>query len=144
MFIRAHFHALVILLSTEGCAAMQHAISWFDLPATDIERATKFYNEIFQIVMVPQQGMDGMTAFFPFDAPLGVGGAISTGGWYTPSANAGPLIYLNAGADLSPVLGRVEGAGGQVIVPKTAIGENGAIAVFIDSEGNRVGLHSLG
>jgi predicted enzyme related to lactoylglutathione lyase len=53
------------------------------------------------------------------------------------------LIYLDAGEDLTPVLGRVEPAGGKVVVPKTSIGEHGAIAVFIDSEGNRVGLHSL-
>src|SRR4051794_38049348 len=123
---------------------MKNAINWFDLPATDIERAVTFYNAILQVNMVPQDGMGGKTAFFPYDAPLAVGGAICTGDWYKPSEAAGPLVYLNAGDDLSPVLGRVEAAGGKVIVPKTSIGEFGAIAVFIDSEGNRVGLHSNG
>ena len=123
---------------------MRHAISWFDLPASDIERAVKFYNEIFQIKMEPQQGMGGMTAFFPYDAPLGIGGSLSTGDWYTSSETAGPLIYLNAGDDLTPILERIEPAGGKVIVPRTTIGEHGAMAVFLDSEGNRVGLHSLG
>ena len=123
---------------------MNNAINWFDLPATDIDRAVKFYNAILQVNMVAQDGMGGKTAFFPYDAPLAVGGAISTGDWYKPSETAGPLIYLNAGDDLTPVLERVEPAGGKVIVPKTSIGENGAIAVFIDSEGNRVGLHSNG
>jgi predicted enzyme related to lactoylglutathione lyase len=124
---------------------MKNAISWFDLPAKDIERAVKFYNHILQVNMVPTQGMDGMSAFFPYDAPLAVGGAInmSNSDFYTPSETAGPLIYLDAGEDLTPVLGRVEPAGGKVVVPKTSIGEHGAIAVFIDSEGNRVGLHSL-
>jgi uncharacterized protein len=122
---------------------MQHAISWFDLPARDIDRAVKFYNEIFQIKLEPQQGMGGMTAFFPYDAPAGVGGAICTGNWYESSATAGPLISLNAGDDLTPVLERVEAAGGQVVVPRTSIGEHGAMAIFLDSEGNRVGLHSL-
>jgi predicted enzyme related to lactoylglutathione lyase len=123
---------------------MKHAISWFDLPARDIDRATKFYNAIFQINMVPEQGMDGMNAMFPYEPPHGIGGHITTSTFYTPSETAGPLIYLNAGEDLSPVLERVEAAGGKVLVPKTSIGEHGAIAVFIDSEGNRVGLHSLG
>lgn len=123
---------------------MKNAIHWFDLPATDIERAVKFYNTILEVSMVPQDGMGGKTAFFPYDAPFAVGGAITTGDWYKPSDAAGALIYLNGGDDLSPVLGRVEGAGGKVIVPKTSIGEFGAIAVFIDTEGNRVGLHSNG
>jgi len=123
---------------------MKNAIHWFDLPATDIERAVNFYNIILQVNMVSQDGMGGKTAFFPYDAPLGVGGAITTGDWYKPSDTAGPLIYLNAGGDLDPILARVEGAGGKVIVPKTSIGEHGAIAVFLDTEGNRVGLHSVG
>jgi predicted enzyme related to lactoylglutathione lyase len=123
---------------------MKHAISWFDLPARDIDRAVKFYNEILQVNMVPQPGMDGMAAFFPYDAPFAVGGSLSSSSFYTPSETAGPLIYLNSGDDLAPILARVEGAGGKVVVPKTHIGEHGAIAVFIDTEGNRVGLHSLG
>lgn len=122
---------------------MKNAISWFDLPARDIERATKFYNEILQIKMEPVASMDGRASFFPYDAPLAVGGSIVDSKWYTPSESAGPMIYLDAGDDLSPVLDRVEGAGGKVLVPKTGIGEHGFIGVLLDSEGNRVGLHSL-
>ena len=55
----------------------------------------------------------------------------------------GTLVYLFTGDDLAPVLARVPAAGGTVAMPRTSIGEHGFIALFIDSEGNRVGLHSL-
>ena len=55
----------------------------------------------------------------------------------------GPLIYLNAGPDVAPVLARVKANGGQVVIDKTLISDDmGYIGVFIDSEGNRVGVHS--
>jgi hypothetical protein len=57
----------------------------------------------------------------------------------------GTTVYLDGGNDLSVPFSRVENAGGKVILPKTAIGENrGFIALFIDTEGNKVGLHSIG
>lgn len=120
-----------------------NAVNWFDLPATDLARAVKFYNTIFDIEMHQMQVMNGHSAFFPMQ-PGGVGGAITQGEGYQPSASDGALVYLNGGDDLSLVLSRVEGAGGQIMLPKTSIGENGYIALFIDSEGNRVGLHSMG
>ena len=55
----------------------------------------------------------------------------------------GTVVYLNAGDDLSEPLSKVEDAGGKVILPRTSIGENGFIAHFIDTEGNRVALHSM-
>lgn len=82
-----------------------------------------------------------MMAMFP--AEDGVSGAVIKAEGYTPSAE-GSIIYLNAGADLSDALGRVEAAGGLVVAPKTGIGENGYVAFFLDTEGNKVGLHSMG
>ena len=78
-----------------------------------------------------------------FPAEDGISGAVIKAEGYTPSAD-GSVIYLNAGADLSDALGRVEAAGGQVLVPKTGIGENGFFAFLLDTEGNKVGLHSMG
>ncbi|UCG24974.1 MAG: VOC family protein [Chloroflexota bacterium] len=122
---------------------MANALNWFEIPASDFARAKKFYNTIFEFELLtdmdPGEGFEmGM-----FPAQDGVGGAVIQGEGYTPSAE-GSLVYLNAGEDLSDVLGRVEAAGGQVIMPKTSIGENGFVAYFKDSEGNRVGLHSMG
>ena len=121
---------------------MANALNWFEIPASDIERATKFYNSIFAAELVPMPAMEGFDMFM-FPVEDGVSGAVISGEGYTPSTE-GSVVYLNAGDDLSDVLGRVEAAGGQVIMPKTGIGENGFMAYFKDSEGNRVGLHSLG
>lgn len=52
----------------------------------------------------------------------------------------GRLVYCE---DVGNELGRVEHSGGKVLMPKTSIGENGFIAHFMDTEGNRIGLHSL-
>ena len=120
---------------------MQHALNWFEIPATDIDRATKFYNTIFDIQMSPFEMMPGfMMAQFPADEG-GVSGAVVAGEGYVPSAD-GSLIYLNGSDDLNTILQRVDGAGGSVVVPKTDIGDIGFFAVFLDTEGNKVALQS--
>jgi predicted enzyme related to lactoylglutathione lyase len=83
---------------------------------------------------------------FPVDDPMnGIGGSIvDSKGFHKPSLTEGPLIYLNGNPDLQLVLDKVEGAGGKIMVPKTQISpEYGYMAVIIDTEGNRVGLHSV-
>ena len=83
---------------------------------------------------------------FPIDDMItGVGGAVvDSGGFHKPSATNGPLIYLNGNPDLQLVLDKVEAAGGKIMVPKTEISpEYGCMAVIIDTEGNRIGLHSV-
>ena len=79
---------------------------------------------------------------FPYDNDNnGVGGGLVQMQGATPSAD-GVTIYLNGGDDLSIPLGRVEAAGGKILMPKTDIGENGYMAQLLDTEGNRVALHS--
>ena len=64
--------------------------------------------------------------------------------FYKPSDTVGPLVYLNANPDVQNVLDKVESAGGKIFVPKTQISpEFGFMGIIIDSEGNRVGLHSV-
>ena len=121
---------------------MASALNWFEIPATDYDRAVKFYNTVLASELQPMDMGDGpLMAMFP--AEDGISGAVIKAEGYTPSAD-GSVIYLNAGADLSDALGRVEAAGGQVLVPKTGIGENGFFAFLLDTEGNKVGLHSMG
>ena len=78
--------------------------------------------------------------FFP--AENGIGGAIVSGPGCVPS-EIGPLMYLNGGEDLNNVLSKVNEAGGRVVMEKTFLSESaGYFAMFIDSEGNRLALHS--
>lgn len=121
---------------------MTNALNWFEIPVADMERALKFYNTILGADMSAAEFMPGFLMAMLPATQEGVGGGIVHGEGYIPS-QTGAVVYLNGGDDLSGVLGKVEGAGGQVIAPKTSIGENGFIAYFIDSEGNKVGLHSM-
>jgi len=120
-----------------------NSLNWFEIPATDIKRAKKFYQAIFKIKMNEMDMMGTKMAFFPWAEGSGKAtGALCLSKMHKPSKTSGPIIYLNADPDLKTVLGRVTKAGGQVIMPKTSIGENGFMAFFIDSEGNRMALHS--
>ena len=122
-----------------------NAISWFEIPATDLNRAALFYETIFNISLQPMDLDNIRMRMFPLtDNMTGVGGAVvDSGGFHKPSLTDGPLIYLNGNPDLQKILDRVDSAGGSVMVPKTAISpEYGFMAVIIDTEGNRIGLHS--
>jgi len=125
---------------------MHNAISWFEIPASDLNRAQKFYETIFEIRMNSMDLPQIKMRMFPLDDMMKeVGGAVVySEGFYKPSATDGPLIYLNANPDVQNVLDRVELAGGKIAVPKTEISpEYGYMAVILDTEGNRIGLHSV-
>jgi predicted enzyme related to lactoylglutathione lyase len=125
---------------------MKHAISWFEIPATDIDRAQKFYETVFQFEMQIMDFGNTKMRLFPIDDPMeGIGGAIiDSGGFHKPSATDGPVVYLNGNPDLQVFLDRVEAAGGKVMVPKTLItDEYGYMGFFIDTEGNRIALHCV-
>jgi len=121
----------------------KNAISWFEIPVRNFEKAKLFYQTIFNFDMPEMQVGPNRMGILLHDQGAGVGGAIVAGEWYEPTAQ-GTIVYLTADPDLAEVLGRVEKAGGNVLVPKTNIGDNmGYFAIFKDVEGNRVGLHSM-
>lgn len=125
---------------------MQHAISWFEIPTTDINRAQKFYEAIFGITMTAIDMENIKMRMFPLDNPMeGVGGAlVDSGGFHKPSGTEGPLIYLNGNPDLQLILDKVEAAGGKIMVPKMEISpEYGDMAVILDTEGNRIAFHNI-
>ncbi len=116
-------------------------VTWFEIPALDHQRATTFYNYIFGIELETVQMQEFTMGFFPAEG-TGIGGAVIQGEGCIP-ADHGPLIYLNGGSDLNHILMKVEEAGGKVVMPKTLISEEmGYFAIFIDTEGNRLALHS--
>jgi predicted enzyme related to lactoylglutathione lyase len=120
-----------------------NAINWFEIPAIDIERARGFYQAIFGIEMFTQNVMGMDMAFFPATPGNGkVSGALCKSEMHKPSHD-GCILYLNGDPDLQAVLDKVEPAGGQVVMPKTNIGDDiGHMAFFIDTEGNKMALHS--
>ncbi len=119
-------------------------VGWFEIPVTDMARAVKFYETVFgfKIDVKPNVGLE--MGWFPWaeNASGAPGALVKHEQWYKPSMD-GTLIYFSAkGDDLSVELGRVEKAGGKVWVQKKPIGDYGFIAVFSDTEGNRIALHS--
>jgi predicted enzyme related to lactoylglutathione lyase len=125
---------------------IKNAVDWFEIPAANLERAAAFYEQVFACKLNVMELANRLRmAMFPIDPSQGVGGALCHHpDFYTPS-QSGTLVYLNADPDLAVALGRVEKAGGKIMVPKTQISpEYGYMAVFIDTEGNRVALHSRG
>lgn len=125
-----------------------NAINWFEIPVTDFSRAKKFYETIFNYEMPESIMGDTRMGFFLYDFENGkVGGAICyKEGFYYPSID-GALVYLNCQPDLQIVLDRVEKANGKILQEKTVISEEQSLgfwAMIMDSEGNRVALHSMG
>ncbi|MBN9696052.1 MAG: VOC family protein [Zoogloea sp.] len=122
---------------------MQRLINWFEIPVSDLTRAKAFYEETFQVTLRIEDMGDMQLAVFPYAEPA-TGGALMACPEGRPGEH-GVVIYLDGGADLAQPLARAVAAGGRVLMPKTAISpEIGHIALFADSEGNRIGLHSLG
>lgn len=128
-------------VSSPSSVSMNSYVAIFEIAATDIERAVGFYQAILDIE-IEQMEFPGMKmGLLPIENQANVG-VIMQGEGYVPSAE-GVTIYLNAGDDLQLVLDRVELHGGQIIMPKTPhADEVGFFALFLDSEGNRLGLHS--
>lgn len=121
---------------------MKNLVSIVEIPTDSFQRAVKFYQSILDI-SIEQLDMQG-TEMGLFSGEKGsVNVALVHGPNYKPS-DLGTLIYLNGGDNLQSVLDKVEMNGGEVVIPKTEIDpENGFFATFIDSEGNKVGLHSF-
>lgn len=121
---------------------MANALNWFEIPVCDFPRAHTFYETVLGTKIERMEMGTTVMGMLPAD-PSAVGGAIVFDGSSQPSAN-GTVVYLYAGEDLAPTLGRVEAAGGRIVVPKTDIDNGfGFFAHFLDSEGNKVGLHSM-
>ena len=119
-------------------------VTWFEIPVSDIIRAKTFYEKVFDIsIQLADMGPLKM-GWFPEDESVqGANGSlVCHEDFYMPDREKGSLIYFNC-EDLSIELGRVEDAGGEVVVEKKEIAPDvGYMGVFIDSEGNRIALHS--
>ncbi|MBT29568.1 MAG: glyoxalase [Thalassobius sp.] len=133
-------------LENQNVKAMNTYVSIFEIPATDLSRAVAFYQTILDVKIekldMSDMGIPGMEmGLLPYEDQM-VTAVIMKGEGYQPSAE-GVTIYLNGGDNLQLILDKVEKSGGKIIVPKTAhADDSGYFALFLDSEGNKMGLHS--
>jgi predicted enzyme related to lactoylglutathione lyase len=121
--------------------AASHIISWFEIPATDFERAVRFYETAFATVLRRENVGGQPIGIFQYAEPA-TGGCVIHSPTTKPSAD-GVVVYLNAQPNVDAVLARVEKAGGKVQGPVIELPQDiGYIGFFTDTEGNRIGLHS--
>jgi predicted enzyme related to lactoylglutathione lyase len=121
--------------------ATSSAVTWFEIPSSDLDRATRFYEDVLGIQLKPDVMGPFRMSIFQVDKGQPSGCVMQAEG-YRPNAE-GTTVYLNLRDDLAKPLAKVEKAGGKVLVGKTALPENmGYYAQFLDSEGNRVGFFS--
>jgi len=120
---------------------MKNLVAFFEIPATDFERAVNFYQGVFSVKLKVLDCEAEKTAFFSEEGGL-CPGAISVAAGFKPSLD-GVLISLNV-ADMEAVVFNIERLGGRLIQDKTKIeAENrGYFSIFVDSEGNKIGLYS--
>lgn len=121
---------------------MDYVISWFEIPTTNLSRAAAFYSHVLKATIEGGEFYGAKMAFLP-NLPNAVTGALIEDPNVQPSAH-GTTVYFFRPDDFDDTLVRVTEAGGQVIMPKTKIADDvGCIAFFIDSEGNKIGLHTM-
>lgn len=119
-----------------------NAVNWFEIPAADLARAKTFYESVFGVTLMHMEmGPSSMEMFPSEPGAANAGGALITSEGYIPTAH-GTTVYF-ATDDIEGTLAKVTSSGGVVLVPKMSIGEFGFIAHFLDTEGNRVALHSM-
>ncbi len=117
---------------------MQHAINWFEIPVSNIQKARTFYETVFQVGFREMEVGGNLMAIFDFE---GVRGALwQESGYECPGA--GTRIYLNMPDGMDAVLSRVESAGGSILSAKSLITtEIGWSAAIADPDGNQIGLY---
>jgi uncharacterized protein len=120
---------------------MAHCIAWCDIPVTDIDRAIRFYSALTAQTIQKQEYPGFVIGMLPGSGSDVTGCLYVTGADNKPSA-AGPLVYFNCSGRLDDAISTVEPNGGKILTPREQIGEHGFRAVVLDSEGNRIALHS--
>lgn len=128
-------------IATKKTEGMKSYVAIFEIPAMEISRAVDFYQQILDIKIEKMDMPEMQMGIFPYEGQAVTGVIVKAEG-YKPSAD-GITIYLNGGDNLQVIIDRVEKSGGKILVPKTRhADESGYFALFLDSEGNKIGLHS--
>jgi predicted enzyme related to lactoylglutathione lyase len=120
---------------------MQNTVVWFDIPVLNLDRAIKFYSAVIGVAVTRQEFGQMAIGVFPHEGNS-VGGCLVKDEAQKPSEH-GPLIYINAQGRLDQAVTAVSSNGGKVLQAKHPIGPHGFRAIVLDSEGNRIALHSM-
>ncbi len=124
--------------------AQRDAISWFEIPVLDMDRAQAFYEAMLGQPLRREPMGPQTLAVLPYDAANGVGGALLQGPAMPQTSAQGTLVYLNAGPLLQATVARALAAGARISTPRVDLPDGmGSFVHVIDSEGNRIGLHAL-
>jgi predicted enzyme related to lactoylglutathione lyase len=116
-------------------------VGWFEIPVQDMNRAIAFYAEVLGIGLSVHEMGETEMGWFPMKAgEPGSPGALIRAEGYEPSMQ-GVVVYLTC-PDIDGALERAAANGGEILLPRTSIGEHGFVGFMKDSEGNRIGLHS--
>lgn len=121
---------------------MKNAITWFDIPSLDFNRAIKFYGEILGTPLRVDDYLGQRLAYFPMDPKGDVGGDLVPPSKHNKPSKTGTRVYLSV-ESIDDVVARVVKAGGRIVQAKYSIGQPGFIAIIEDTEGNVVGLNSM-
>lgn len=122
----------------------QNMVGWFEIPVVDMDRAKKFYETVFEIEISVHDMNELVMGWFPFaeGKPGAAGSLVKHKDFYFPSETKGPLVYFSC-KDVQIQMDKVEPAGGKIVHPKKEIAPGyGYMGVFLDTENNRVALHS--
>ena len=123
-------------------------VGWFEIPVSNMDRAVNFYNEVFQIKIAVHNMGELIMGWFPMaeepEAKGASGSLMYHKEFYKPSKEGALVYFTSRSGDINDELSRIEKAGGKILKPKTQISpDHGYMALLLDSEGNRVALHSL-
>lgn len=119
-------------------------VGWFEISVEDIDRAVKFYESLFEVKLQKNEAsLEFDMRMFPYsEDKMGISGSLVKGEMFKPS-QSGTLVYFTTpSGDLNADAKKIEELGGKIVMPRTSIGEHGFIVIFIDTEGNKVALHS--
>ncbi len=120
-------------------AGHTNPVIWFEIPVTDLIRASAFYQKVFDYSITFREKKSMKMGVFPLINAPGISGALVQVKGYTPH-HSGTVVYFFVN-NIENTLEKVINNGGKLLIPNTDIGEEGYIAQFEDSEGNQVGIY---
>jgi predicted enzyme related to lactoylglutathione lyase len=122
--------------------AIHHAITWFEIPVSDLDRSAAFYERLLGITLRRENFGGSLLAVFPASDNGAKGCLMKVDA--APATRDGVIVYLNAGPALNPVLERLAACGGQLLTPRVDLPPGmGCFAHIADPDGQRIGLHAL-